>query len=62
MGLIITVIYNIVIVGIFAKIAMHFEKWWIVLFSLLAMGSCKGSGNRKDEAHRDDETDGGIEE
>lgn len=62
MGFAFTVIYNIVIVGIFAKMAMHFGKWWIILFSLLAMGSYKESGNKNDETRKEDETDGGIEE
>lgn len=57
-----TVIYNIVIVGIFAKIAMYFGKWWIILFSLLAMGSYKESSNKNDETRKDNKTDGGIEE
>lgn len=52
-------ITNIAVVGIFAKIAIHFDKWWIILFSLLAIASYRVDKPVKKES---DQSDGGTEE
>ena len=36
------ILMNIIILAIFACVAVHFDKWWIILFSLLGMASYKG--------------------
>lgn len=53
---------NIAIVGIFAKVAMHFDKWWIILFSLLAIASYREDKTTKKYSEESDQTDGGAEE
>ena len=63
MGFHFTVIYNIAIITIFAKVAMYFNKWWIALFGLLAIASYKETReNAKNDLHEEDKTDGGTEE
>lgn len=42
-------IANIAIVGIFAKLAIHFDKWWIILFALLGMASYKADKPAKEQ-------------
>lgn len=29
------IIYNSIVITVFATLAIHFEKWWISLFALL---------------------------
>lgn len=53
---------NIAIVGIFAKVAMHFDKWWIVLFALLAIASYRADKPTKKNPEESNQTDGGTEE
>lgn len=55
-------IANIVIVGIFAKVAIQFDKWWIILFSLLATASYRADKPSKKNLKESDQTDGGVEE
>ena len=55
-------ISNIAIVGIFAKVAMHFDKWWIVLFALLAIASYRADKPTKKNPEESDQADGGTEE
>lgn len=42
-------ISNMVIMVIFAKCAIHFDKWWIILFGLLAMASYKADKPAKEK-------------
>lgn len=63
MGFHFTVIYNIVVVAIFAKVAMYFNKWWIALFGLLAIASYKETRESpKNALNEEDKADGGTEE
>ena len=55
-------IANIAIVGIFAKVAIHFDKWWIILFSILAIASYRADKPDKKDSEESDQTDGGTEE
>lgn len=36
-----TCITNIAMFGIFAKLAMYFNHWWIIIFGLLAISTYK---------------------
>lgn len=42
---------NIVVTAIFAKLAIHFDKWWIILFGLLAMASYKADKPAKEKTN-----------
>lgn len=36
------VMQNVAVVAAFAAVAIAFDKWWIILFALLAVASYKG--------------------
>lgn len=55
-------IANIAIVGIFAKLAIHFDKWWISLFSLLAIASYRVDKSVKKDSDVSNQSDGGVED
>ena len=48
-GMIVVVLGNVAIVGVFAFLAIHFNKWWIVLFSILLMMGYKMSDDENDD-------------
>lgn len=54
-------ITNIMMLGIFAKLAMYFNHWWIIIFGLLAMQTYKilqtVSYNENDQQDSDQDND-----
>lgn len=38
---------NMTIIGCFTALAIHFDKWWLVLFSMLFTFSIESQGNRQ---------------
>lgn len=56
--IIIITIGNVIKVGLFVLLAIHFKLWWISLFSLLFLADYKLSVTRrsdKDDEKKDDE-------
>lgn len=47
---------NIVVTAIFAKLAIHFDKWWIILFSLLALASYESDGKQRCDSDGSEES------
>lgn len=54
-------ITNIMMLGIFAKLAMYFNHWWIIIFGLFAMQTYKilqtVSYNENDQQDNDQDND-----
>lgn len=46
-------ICNSVIIASFAALAIHFDKWWIVLFGIFFTFSFK-SGSKSDDAQKEE--------
>lgn len=48
-------VVNIVVIAIFAKLAIHFDKWWIILFSLMTLTSYKSDERQRSDSNGSEE-------
>ena len=47
MAYIMATLNNVLVTGMFCYLAIHFEKWWIILFSIIGFIEVKRAKNKR---------------